>query len=46
MDTNLARGQDTGLFDTHGIDTSGLKVPGEFQDDVFVPYDYGHFRGL
>jgi thiamine transport system substrate-binding protein len=20
-----------------------LKVPGDFKDDVFVPYDYGHF---
>jgi thiamine transport system substrate-binding protein len=44
LDTNLvAEAKDTGLFDTHGIDTSGLKVPGEFKDDVFVPYDYGHF---
>jgi thiamine transport system substrate-binding protein len=44
LDTNLvAEAKDTGLFDTHGIDTSDLKVPGEFKDDVFVPYDYGHF---
>jgi thiamine transport system substrate-binding protein len=44
LDTNLvAEARDTGLFDTHGIDAGGLKVPGEFKDDVFVPYDYGHF---
>ncbi len=44
LDTNLVdEAKDTGLFDTSGIDTSGLKVPGDFKDDVFVPYDYGHF---
>src|SRR6266702_2006875 len=44
LDTNLIdEAKATGLFDAHGIDTSGLKVPGEFKDDVFVPYDYGHF---
>lgn len=44
LDTNLvAEAKETGLFAPHGIDTSGLKVPGGFKDDVFVPYDYGHF---
>ncbi|MGO4437345.1 thiamine ABC transporter substrate binding subunit [Rhizobium sp. RAF56] len=44
LDTNLVQeAKDTGLFAPHGIDTSGLKVPGDFKDDVFVPYDYGHF---
>jgi thiamine transport system substrate-binding protein len=44
LDTNLIdEAKDTGLFDPHGIDTSALKVPGDFKDDVFVPYDYGHF---
>ncbi|MEF0940365.1 thiamine ABC transporter substrate binding subunit [Rhizobium sp. BR 362] len=44
LDTNLVdEAKDTGLFDASGIDTSGLKVPGDFKDDVFVPYDYGHF---
>jgi thiamine transport system substrate-binding protein len=44
LDTNLVdEAKDTGLFDSHGIDTSDLKVPGDFKDDVFVPYDYGHF---
>lgn len=44
LDTNLVdEAKETGLFDPHGIDTSSLKVPGNFTDDVFVPYDYGHF---
>jgi len=44
LDTNLVtEAKQTGLFDTHGIDTSGVKIPGGFTDDVFVPYDYGHF---
>jgi len=44
LDTNLVdEAKDTGLFDASGVDTSALKVPGDFKDDVFVPYDYGHF---
>lgn len=44
LDTNLVQeAKDTGLFDTSGVDTSAVKVPGGFRDDVFVPYDYGHF---
>jgi len=44
LDTNLiAEAKDTGLFEASGIDTSAAKVPGGFKDDVFVPYDYGHF---
>ncbi|MFK0164807.1 thiamine ABC transporter substrate binding subunit [Rhizobium sp. NPDC090279] len=44
LDTNLVdEAKDTGLFDASGVDTSTLKVPGDFKDDVFVPYDYGHF---
>lgn len=44
LDTNLIQeAKDTGLFATHGIDTGAAKVPGGFKDDVFVPYDYGHF---
>ena len=44
LDTNLVNeAKDTGLFDASGVDTSALKVPGDFKDDVFVPYDYGHF---
>ncbi len=44
LDTNLiAEAKDTGLFEASGIDASAAKVPGGFKDDVFVPYDYGHF---
>jgi len=44
LDTNLVtEAKETGLFAPHGIDTAALKVPGGFTDDVFVPYDYGHF---
>jgi thiamine transport system substrate-binding protein len=44
LDTNLiTEAKATGLFDASGVDTSALTVPGDFKDDVFVPYDYGHF---
>ncbi|MBA3039872.1 MAG: thiamine ABC transporter substrate binding subunit [Alphaproteobacteria bacterium] len=44
LDTNLvAEAKETGLFEPHGIEVSAVKVPGGFSDDVFVPYDYGHF---
>lgn len=44
LDTNLIdEAKQTGLFDASGVDTSAAKVPGDFKDDVFVPYDYGHF---
>ncbi|KQV73088.1 thiamine ABC transporter substrate binding subunit [Rhizobium sp. Root1220] len=44
LDTNLiTEAKATGLFDQSGIDVSALKVPGDYSDDVFVPYDYGHF---
>jgi len=44
LDTNLTtEAKATGLFDASGIDVGGLKVPGGYKDDVFVPYDYGHF---
>lgn len=44
LDTNLtAEAKATGLFAPAGIDTSAVKVPGGWSDDVFVPYDYAHF---
>lgn len=44
LDTNLiTEAKATGLFDVSGVDTSALQVPGGFKDEVFVPYDYGHF---
>ncbi|OWV90956.1 thiamine ABC transporter substrate binding subunit [Rhizobium sp. R693] len=44
LDTNLTtEAKATGLFDASGVDVGALKVPGNYKDDVFVPYDYGHF---
>ena len=44
LDTGLvADAKATGLFAPSGIDAAAVKVPGDFKDDVFVPYDYGHF---
>lgn len=44
LDTGLvADAKATGLFEEHGIDTSAVDVPGDYSDNVFVPYDYGHF---
>ncbi|PKA39101.1 thiamine ABC transporter substrate binding subunit [Rhizobium sullae] len=44
IDTSLVtEAKETGLFDASGVDAGALKVPGGFVDDVFVPYDYGHF---
>lgn len=44
LDTNLVEeAKQTGLFEPSGIDTSAAKVPGDYKDDIFIPYDYGHF---
>nr|WP_307155763.1 thiamine ABC transporter substrate binding subunit [Rhodopseudomonas julia] len=44
LDTNLiAEAKASGLFVSHGTDTSAVDVPGGFSDPVFVPYDYGWF---
>ncbi|MDX3927521.1 MAG: thiamine ABC transporter substrate binding subunit [Shinella sp.] len=44
LDTSLiAEAKATGLFEPHGLNPEGLTVPGGFSDDMFLPYDYGHF---
>ena len=44
LDTNLVEeAKQTGLFEASGVDASAVNVPGGFSDDVFLPYDYGHF---
>ena len=44
LDTNLVTdAKATGFFAPHGIDTTPVTVPGNWSDDVFVPFDYGHF---
>ena len=44
LDQNLvAEAEATGLFEPHGIDMSAVKLPIEWTDATFVPYDYGDF---
>ncbi|MCP4317319.1 MAG: thiamine ABC transporter substrate binding subunit [Hyphomicrobiales bacterium] len=44
LDTNLVtEAKKTGLFEPSGIDQSNVSVPGNWSDDVFVPYDFGYF---
>jgi thiamine transport system substrate-binding protein len=44
LDTNLtAEARATGLFGPHGVDVTKAKVPGGWNDDTFLPYDFGHF---
>ncbi len=44
LDLNLVDdAKKTGLFAGHTVDTSGLNMPIEWQDDTFVPFDYGYF---
>ncbi|EIM76712.1 thiamine transporter substrate binding subunit [Nitratireductor aquibiodomus RA22] len=44
LDNNLIHeAQETGLFAPHGIDMAKVSVPGGFENDVFVPFDYGYF---
>ncbi len=44
LDTNLTEdAKATGLFAPAEIDVSGVKVPGGWSDDTFVPFDYAHF---
>ncbi len=44
LDNNLLHeARETGLFAPHGIDTAKVKVPGGFENDIFVPFDYGYF---
>ena len=45
FDTNLmATARNTGLFAPHGTTLVGrTSLPVDFSDDVFVPFDWGHF---
>jgi thiamine transport system substrate-binding protein len=33
----------TELFAPHGLDLSGLTIPGGWKDPIFAPFDYGYF---
>ncbi len=44
LDNNLiASARDSGLFAPHGLDLSNLDLPIAWDDDTFVPYDWGWF---
>ena len=44
LDTNLtAAASETGLFAPHGIAAEGLSLPVQWQDETFLPYDWGYF---
>jgi len=44
LDTNLtAAARETGLFAPHGIRPKGLTLPIAWEDDVFLPFDWGYF---
>ncbi len=44
LDNNLmAEAQKTGLLTQHSVDTSSIVLPDGWDDNTFVPYDYGYF---
>jgi len=44
LDTNLtAEARNTGLFAPHGVPTDQATIPGGWDDDTFLPFDYGYF---
>ena len=45
LDTNLmATARETGLFAAHGTSLAGrTALPTSFEDDIFVPFDWGYF---
>ena len=44
LDTNLtAAAADTGLFAPHGIGGTSFDLPVVWEDDFFLPYDWGYF---
>jgi thiamine transport system substrate-binding protein len=44
LDTNLtAAAASTGIFGLHGMELTDLDLPVEWQDDMFVPFDWGYF---
>ncbi len=44
IDTNLtAEARATGLFEAHGMALQNSTLPNAWDDDTFLPYDYGYF---
>ncbi|MBM6593317.1 thiamine ABC transporter substrate binding subunit [Microvirga pudoricolor] len=43
LDMNLAaEARNLKLFAPHGVDTKGVAVPVEWEDDTFIPFDWGY----
>lgn len=44
LDNNLlTSAEQTGLFAKHAVSTQALNIPNGWQNDYFLPYDYGYF---
>lgn len=44
LDNNLLQAaRQTGLFAKSDVDTAKLKLPGGWEDQTFIPFDYGYF---
>lgn len=44
IDTNLtADARASGLFESHELTLANSALPGRWQDDLFLPYDFGYF---
>ncbi len=44
LDTNLtAAAANTGLFAPHGVSPAGLTLPITWEDEIFLPFDWGYF---
>jgi len=44
LDANLvAKAREADIFAPHGLDLPENAVPGGWEDDIFVPYDWGYF---
>ncbi|MEZ8825523.1 thiamine ABC transporter substrate binding subunit [Vibrio amylolyticus] len=44
LDNNLmAEARETGLLSNHSVDTSSVTLPNGWNDETFVPYDFGYF---
>ncbi len=39
----ISKGELSGLFENHEIDTKSLKVPNDWRSDIFLPFDFGYF---
>ncbi len=39
----MTQAEQTGLLSKHDVDTSKLTIPGGWDNELFVPFDYGYF---